>query len=798
MDEKFILMGLNDENSKAVAEVLGNKTCKRILDHLADVREASEKDISVGLKMPINTAEYNLKKLIKASLVEKSKNFFWSVKGKRIPMYKLARKHIIISPNKNPSLSYLKSILPVVAVVAIFVLIAGLSLQHQGTIDSGNGFGLNKFGSIGEMKEFLKQNLGTNSYYGGMEKSFATDGVVGATTAESGAQAASDYSETNVQVEGVDEPDIVKNDGKYIYTLSGEKVVIVDAYPAEDMRVLSQIEFESDVRDIFINGDKLVVFGESREYFDTGLRCPESFDIWTDCGGYSTEETKVYIYDVSDREEPELEDEISVSGRYVEARMIGDYVYIVSSESVYLNHFDLPSYEVRGLKRDVAVEDVYYFNTGDESYVFNTVSAINLGDGEIDSETYLLGASRTVYVSESNIYLTYQKRISQENYLERYVEEVLEEVLPGEIYEQVLEELDSSGLAWEKRRAIDEIVGKYISSLDGDENSDFAEKFQKALEEFSIVIQKETEKTVVHKIEIDEGEINYVASGEVPGSVLNQFSMDEFDGNFRIATTVGQVSRDSAGGSLNNLYVLDEELEIIGSVEDLAEGERIYSARLMGERAYLVTFKKVDPLFVIDLSNPREPEVLGYLKITGYSDYLHPYDENHVIGIGKETAGGGEHFSWYQGIKISLFDVSDVANPKEVAKIEIGDRGTDSYALRDHRAFLFDRERELLVIPIALAEIDESQYDGEIPDNAYGERVWQGAYVLNINEDEISVRGKITHNSEDYETDRWSYTWDQEIQRSLWMDDVLYTISERKVMANELGSLEEIGEVLVG
>jgi uncharacterized secreted protein with C-terminal beta-propeller domain len=203
---------------------------------------------------------------------------------------------------------------------------------------------------------------------------------------------------------------------------------------------------------------------------------------------------------------------------------------------------------------------------------------------------------------------------------------------------------------------------------------------------------------------------------------------------------------------------------------------------------------------VIDLEDPENPEVLGYLKITGYSDYLHPYDENHVIGIGKETAGGGEQFSWYQGVKVSLFDVSDVENPVEVGKIEIGDRGTDSEALREHKAVLFDREKGILVIPISLHEIDKGEYDGEIPDNAYGKMVWEGVYVLDIGLDGISEKGKITHNGE-IEVNEYGYKnfpYGTQIRRSLYLDDVLYTISLGNVKANALDDLSDISSVDLG
>jgi len=285
--------------------------------------------------------------------------------------------------------------------------------------------------------------------------------------------------------------------------------------------------------------------------------------------------------------------------------------------------------------------------------------------------------------------------------------------------------------------------------------------------------------------------MTYVASGEVPGMVLNQFSMDEYGDHFRVATTTRE------GTSRNNVYVLNMALNITGSLENLAPGETIYSARFMGERGYLVTFKQVDPLFVIDLSDPYNPEVLGYLKVTGYSDYLHPYDETHIIGIGKETTDAGE-FAWYQGVKISLFDVTDVSNPVEVAKYEIGHRGTDSPVLWDHKAFLFDKSRNLLVMPILVAEVDQSEYPEGVPSWAYGEPVWQGAYVFDISVDGgLQLKGRITHieSPADLEQDYyWSYS-PLSVERSLYIGDVLYTISDAKIKMNNLENLDYINEV---
>jgi uncharacterized secreted protein with C-terminal beta-propeller domain len=250
----------------------------------------------------------------------------------------------------------------------------------------------------------------------------------------------------------------------------------------------------------------------------------------------------------------------------------------------------------------------------------------------------------------------------------------------------------------------------------------------------------------------------------------------------------------------NNVYVLDMNLNIVGKLEDLAPGEQIYSARFMGNRCYVVTFRNIDPLFVIDLANPAAPKVLGELKVTGYSGYLHPYDENHIIGIGKETDyDATEDFAWYQGVKISLFDVSDVSNPVEIDKFEIGDRGTDSPILYDHKSLLFDKEKNLLVIPVAVAEIDENNYPDGVPDWAYGNYVWQGTYVFDISLDGIELRGRITHMDDStIAGDKYRYYYEYAnyiVQRAFYMDNVLYTISSMKVKMNNLQTLAEINEL---
>ncbi|MFH1014138.1 MAG: beta-propeller domain-containing protein, partial [Thermoplasmatota archaeon] len=238
-----------------------------------------------------------------------------------------------------------------------------------------------------------------------------------------------------------------------------------------------------------------------------------------------------------------------------------------------------------------------------------------------------------------------------------------------------------------------------------------------------------------------------------------------------------------------------------------APGEQIYSARFLGEKAYVVTFKKIDPFFVIDLSDPTNPSILGSLKIPGYSDYLHPYDAEHIIGIGKDTVEAKEDetfwrnvdFAWYQGVKLAMFDVTDVSEPRELAKIIIGDRGTDSPALSDHKAFLFDKTKGLLVIPINLYEIDEELKDetGEYTGSLYGEFTFQGAYVYHVSlEDGFEYMGRITHlGIEDMRKSGFYPLYDASIVRTLYIEENLYTISNKMVKIHDLRDLTELASI---
>ncbi len=644
---------------------------------------------------------------------------------------------------------------------------------------------LTKFASEAELSDFLQSASSNNMYYStgagsvrtlgaGESSNAAPTSAPAAVGADQSAKSV-DYSSTNVQIAGVDESDFVKNDDKYIYKISGSEVVIVDAFPAETMNIVSTINLSgSNPSNLYVSDNRLVVIGNEYNYYplrEDVVTTPTSTEkVAADFmpPRYNEPTTYVKVYDITDRTNPVLSRDLVFNGSYYDSRMIGDYVYAIINVPTYTDRIPVFSPYQTGFP------DIYYFPIPDYSYQYTNIVSVNVKeDVPVQNKVFMLGYSTNLFVSENNIYMVYQKQLDSKYTMNRILDEAYLPVLPQDVVTEINSIRNSAKSDYRKNGEIQLVLNDWMQS-NPEQAANIQKSVQTKLEEIQADFERERDKSVIHKVSISNGNINYIANGEVPGTPLNQFSMDESNGFFRIATTTNNWKEP-----VNNLYVLDGSMSVVGKIENMAKGERIYSARFLGNRAYLVTFVRMDPLFVIDLSDPVAPKVLGELKIPGVSEYLHPYDENTIIGIGQSTQEIQDRVT-FKGLKISLFDVTDVANPVEKAKYEIGDQGTYSEALYDHKAFLFSKEKNLLVIPVTVYEKNSSEY--------YGSNVFNGVYAFSLTSSEIALKGRITHTNA-------TEIWNNAVRRSLFMDNVLYTVSDGKIKANSLTDISEISSI---
>ncbi|MEI7839064.1 MAG: beta-propeller domain-containing protein [Methylococcaceae bacterium] len=583
------------------------------------------------------------------------------------------------------------------------------------------------------------------------------------------------HSDTNIQVSGVDESDIVKvGDDGYIYQIHNNQIRVIKGFPVKELNQTATIEITDSnfsPTGIYIQNGKLVVLGTSWQ----NLVQPETpvapvaqvgiakmaYSYWW--GGYS--QTRAFVYDMSDHANPKQIRDVAIDGDYLDSRRIGDNLYFVTrtypryymygalgSSSVMKAADMLPSINDtkagKTTTKLLALSDISYFPEFVEpDYV--VVASLDLAqpDKSVTTKAYL-GSGEMVYASMQSLYLS----ASKYNFNSVNV-------------------VDSNGEVIQPEPVTDTVT------------------------------------TQIFKFGIDKGTVTFTAAGEVPGTVLNQFSMDENGDYFRIATTT-QNWYSGTNQSHNSLFVLDKTMKTVGKLENLAKGEQIYSTRFMGNRCYVVTFRLTDPLFAIDLSNPENPFVAGELKIPGYSNYLHPYDETHLIGFGKDAAiynseqpnpdefwAGGSAF--YQGLKVALFDVADMKNPKELYSVTIGDRGTDSPLLWNHKALYWDAEKHLFGFPVQLYQHAKG-FDKTQPWQ-YGQPTYQGAYIYEVTpETGFTLKAKLSQIPEGVSPVKsdygygYSYSyWDWEtsnlfVDRLLRIESNLYTLSNNQISVYDL------------
>ena len=588
-------------------------------------------------------------------------------------------------------------------------------------------------------------------------------------------------SRTNVQVVGVDEPDLVKCDGRLLIIASGSKVSIVGV---NEKKLLTTLSFNDYVKGLYLYNNTLVVITESRPTIKPLLI--NDLELGCRCGFIvpeGTVNTSVYVYSVLSPEVPELKFKVWVVGPTLTSRLNGRYLYLITTLPIITSTIPIVNDVVVSPENIVRVDN--YPNT------YTTITSVDVLSGSYSTYSFMTGYSSWLYMSPKNLYLVSSTTPS---YVDAYVIfiKVLIKYLPQDIASEVVSKLDLGDFS-----GCVELLINYLSSLSLDR---VKELFSRVGDEVSKVVFNEVSRFYVFLV--NGTSVVFRGSFEVDGRVLDQFSMEELGDYFIVATTstnytvkvfyqptpivitpttttvkVVECFRDKCVEKVltitptpqevpkpifyvvlqsvtteNNVFTVDIiNLRVMGSLRGLAEGEIIYSARLLMNTFYLVTYRSVDPLYAIDVSDPTKPKVLGYLKIPGFSEYLHPLPNNKLLGIGVED-----------GLKISLFNVSDPKNMSELSKIRI--EGAWSPALQDHHAVTIDLDNELVLIPVSI-------------------RGSSGVTVVSYSDDLLVLKKFIEHEG---------------VFRTVYVGDELYIISPKSIKVYNIRTLDRLCEVVLG
>ena len=420
-----------------------------------------------------------------------------------------------------------------------------------------------------------------------------------------------DYSKTNIQEAGVDEGDIIKTDGTWIYILKQDGSFSIVRANDGAPKVESTTKLEKtglsnrELREMYLDGDRLIIVEEG---ICTALE--KDNELYRTSTGY---QTVLSVWDITDRTQPEQIGMLRQDGHYKDSRKNGDFVYLFTSYMPYIAETYEESTIVPRINGDEVAYNQFYLPEKPASENYLIISSMDITKPEeVKDQKVLVSGADSFYVSTENIYVT------NENY--------------------------NSG--------------------------------------------KDTVVTEIAKFHYKDGRITGVAAGAVKGYLNDSFSLNEYDGTLRVVSTY----YDEMWEEWNALYILDEKLQQLSAIEDLAQGETIRSARFFGTTGYFVTFRQTDPLFSVDLSDPENPKVLGELKISGFSSYLHFYGENLLLGIGYEA---DENTGSTTGLKLSMFDISDPANVKEVSRTVLPGM-TWCPAIEDYKSILVDPDKNLI------------------------------------------------------------------------------------------------------
>jgi len=581
---------------------------------------------------------------------------------------------------------------------------------------------------------------------------------------QSGCSGGGDYSETNVQEEGVDEADLVKTDGKNLYLLNYDRLIIMSALPAKDAHILSTTDIEGGAMGMYLQGNLVTVLsGTSRTIGD----CP-GYDSKTEladgqtCTSVQTiGQVKVTVFDVSNPATPRIVKETKLDGGLNTSRVIDGKLYLVLN-----NHPTLPAPRAT-FRINPPLPPDWNGKTQDNGASIETPGYDDWGDKK--------------YLQQVGSYWDYE---SEASYRKRLGAIPLDQLAPsytsstpgGKSLTGTL--LDpakgysgpgsSDGYGyWSMTSivALDPADGKAGISASAAIDGPTGEIYVARGSLYMATTTYETpmgrwigeRRTDLYKFSLSDKAINLVASGEAPGSILDSFAMDEQDGRLRIATTSGAANEQS-----NNILVLQQHgqsLQVDGSLTGLALGENIRSARFDVDRGYIVTFLQRDPLFVIELRDPLKPKVSGSLEIPGFSSYLQPIGDEHLLGVGENANENG----WRTGLQVSLFDVSDPKNPTRPANFFFNTDHpfdwTESIAESDHHAFAYFPQQGILALPV-------SAYT----DNGYH----TSDYILRIGKSDITLIGKVAA--------------DGYANRNVRIGENLYAISSREVKIVQLSN----------
>ena len=614
---------------------------------------------------------------------------------------------------------------------------------------------LSTFKDNAELEQYLKEQFAksivdiTSSGYGGASGTLPNDSGTGS---EDGQDShTGDYTPTNVQEQGVDEADVVKTDGDYFYIAGKDKVRMVNTEPP--LQKISEVTVPGSVDSLYIYNDLLVVIYTPTN--GTGEIWPQAdptdeLMLGIPCWIPVEAKVGVSVYDLSDIDNPVFLSNTEVDGHLVSSRLVGNRLHVVHQFLPNLPpirvYYDGSSDDMEAViasnmeqMEDVALSDLIpYYETTDRNGTTSQASQAVMPDDFYHPEDQDCGGGITTIMT-----------FDLDNPTEKFKSAGV--VADANIVYASTDALYIASSQW----------NGWISSMP----------------------VSASQQTVVQKFDITGDEVVGTGGATIAGWVLNQFSLGEKNGILRIATTVDSYT-DGTTKRTNSVYCLeakDGKLNLIGSLEDLAKGEKLYAARFIGDRGYLVTFVTIDPLFTLDLSDPTRPRVVGQLKIPGYSDYIHPFGENHLMTIGKDTLND-DWGTWYQGVQLSIFDITDFAHPQLRHKIVIGDRGTHSEALFDHKAFTFWSSKNLLAIPIDLFVNDVSPPEPW----DYGTYKGSGLFVYRVStENGFQSIGQITTMDHPGDADP-PHQW----TRGIFMGEDIFTITPTTVRWAEVDDIE--------